>query len=196
MALQEAKNINEYMFNEGYISFPQPLGCINTLIEWEKWLSYQSEHETKRRQEIKSKTIGQISLEELKELKKYKDRVVMAKLFKKYNEKKCSYSEYKTIASFMENSIEEYMINILNEEELKEAKEKIEELSNVSSYELRKKVNQEQQIENYNKLSMVDAYVLHVISSLSYNKSMDELNKTINNAFEHNKVMQKMNHAS
>lgn len=188
MALEKSKNMNEYMFNEGYISFPQPLGCIDTLIEWEKWLSYQPENEIKRRREIKDKDIC-LTLEDLRELQKYKDRVVMAKLFKKYNEKKCSYNEYKALASFIKNPIEEYMVSVLTEEELMIANQKIEEYSKFSNLELNQKVVNEQKIENYKKLSMIDAYVLHMISIVNHTRNMEALDKTINTAIEQNKVL-------
>ena len=181
--------IDEQIYNEGRVSYPQQLGQIEKLLEWEKWLSYQPQREIDRRNEIKNKRIDEFTLEDLKELQEYKNRVVMAGLIKQYNRKGCSSSEYKTLANFIKNPIEDYMISVLTEEELMIANQRIEEYSSFSNMELNQVVAKEQEIENYKKLSMVDAYVLHMISIINHTRNMEELDSKINIAIERNKVM-------
>jgi len=84
------------------------------------------------------------------------------------------------VYDFMENqSIDEFMLSKLSCEELKYAKQQIQHFRQIPRKELRKKVNEEQKEENYEKLSMADSYVLHIISRLDFARSISELDKKI-----------------
>ena len=85
--------------------------------------------------------------------------------------------------------IEELMLKKLTSEELKYAREEITRLSNVSKEQLSAKVKEEQRREKYEQLSMVDSYILHIISDINYARSMSDLNRVISEQFEESKIM-------
>ena len=80
-------------------------------------------------------------------------------------------------------------IEKLTSEELKYAREEITRLSNVSKEQLSAKVKEEQRREKYEQLSMVDSYILHIISDINYARSMSDLNRVISEQFEESKIM-------
>ena len=86
-------------------------------------------------------------------------------------------------------SIEELMLSKLTSEELKYAEKEIIRLSKVSKEQLSAKVKEEQKPENYAQLSMVDSYILHIISDINYARSMSDLNRKIDAQLEQNEVM-------
>ena len=86
-------------------------------------------------------------------------------------------------------SIEELMLKKLTSEELKYAREEITRLSNVSKEQLSAKVKEEQRREKYEQLSMVDSYILHIISDINYARSMSDLNRVISEQLEESKIM-------
>lgn len=51
---------------------------VNPLIEWIKWLSYNPTHEQEKINYIYSKRVEDLSIDELKEIIKYKERNHMA----------------------------------------------------------------------------------------------------------------------
>ena len=86
-------------------------------------------------------------------------------------------------------SIEKLMLKKLTSEELKYAREEITRLSNVSKEQLSAKVKEEQRREKYEQLSMVDSYILHIISDINYVRSLSDLNKKIEAQLEQNDAM-------
>ena len=59
--------------------------------------------------------------------------------------------------------------------ELRYAKDQIQYFSQIPSKELSKKVNEEQKVDNYEKLSMAYSYVLHIVSRVDFSRSMARL---------------------
>ena len=156
------------------------IGNVNPYIEWIKWLSYVPKFQKKRIQELNSKTVEELTFEELDEIRTYKNQIRMLGLFKIYKTDKISKDEYMEVYDFMVNrSIEELMLSKLSLEELRYAKDQIQYFSQISSKELRKKVNEEQKADNYEKLSMKDAYILHIISRINYKRSIEKLDSEI-----------------
>lgn len=162
---------------------------IDPLIEWIKWLSYESNSEKARSQNLSHKSIEQLSKEELIWISEYKSRKHMLDLFKRYTKGECSSSEYMEVYDYMGKPIEDLMLDKLNEKELEEARAKITRLSKFSLEELNKKVKEEQQPRNYDELSMVDAYVLHVVSDFVYKKNIKLDNIKIGAELDRNAVM-------
>lgn len=166
------------------------MGNINPYIEWIKWLSYIPEFQKERLEKLNSKTGEELTLEELDEIKIYKSQIRILELFKKYGTNKISKDEYMEVYNFMENqSIDELMLSKLSREELIYAQEQILYFSQFNEEELRKKVNEEQKEDNYKNLSMVDSYILHIISRVDYSRSMSKLNKEIESKLRENDVM-------
>ena len=151
-------------------------GNVNPYIEWIKWLSYLPEFQKARIQELNSKIVEELSLEELDEIRAYKSQIRMLDLFKIYGTSEISKEEYMEVSDFMVNqSIDELMLSKLSSGELRYAKDQIQYFSQIPSKELSKKVNEEQKADNYEKLSMADSYVLHIVSRVDFARSMARL---------------------
>ena len=86
-------------------------------------------------------------------------------------------------------SIEKLMLSKLTSEELRYAKQEITKLSKVSKEQIRTKLNVEQKPEKYEQLSMVDSYILHVISKINFARSLAELDSNIEIQLNANDVM-------
>lgn len=166
------------------------IGNVSPDIEWIKWLSYEPEFEKKRIEYFDTKKVSELSYEELEEASKYSRNKIFAKLFKIYGTNECSEEDYMRVYDYMCNeSIEELMLSKLTSEELKYAKKETIRLSKVSKEQLSAKVKEEQKPENYAQLSMVDSYILHIISDINYARSMSDLNRKIDAQLEQNEVM-------
>ena len=166
------------------------VGNANPYIEWIKWLSYIPKFQEVRLQELSSKKVEELTGEEIDELNTYKRQNRMLKLFKLYGTKEISKDEYKEVYNFMVNqSIDELMLSKLTIEELRYAKSQIQYFSEIASEELRKKVNEERKADNYENLSMIDSYILHVISKISFAKSIIELDRKIEAQVRENAAM-------
>lgn len=165
----------------------QCIGQINPYIEWIKWLSYESEYEKQICDLTDGKTCLEVSHDELQKVSRIRRNRVFANLFKKYGTSECSEEEYIMVYDYMcTESIENLMISKLSSQELCYAKEKIIYFSQLTSEELSKKVHEEQVEDVYDTLSMVDSYVLHVVSNNNFAKDMERLNKEIDAQIETN----------
>lgn len=166
------------------------IGNISPDIEWIKWLSYEPEFEKKRIEYFDSKKISELSYEELEEASRYIRNKIFARLFKIYGTSECSEEDYMKVYDYMCNeSIEKLMLSKLTSEELRYAKQEITRLSEVSKEQLSAKVNEEQKPERYEQLSMVDSYILHIISDIDYARSISSLNREIEAQLEQNDIM-------
>lgn len=166
------------------------IGNVSPDIEWIKWLSYEPEFEKKRIEYFDSKKISELSYEELEEASSYSRNKIFAGLFKIYGTSECSEEDYMKVYDYMCNeSIEELMLKKLTSEELRYARQEIIRLSKVPKEQLSAKVNEEQKPEKYEQLSMVDSYILHIISDIDYARSMSDLNKKIEAQLEQNEIM-------
>lgn len=166
------------------------IGNISPDIEWIKWLSYEPEFEKKRIEYFDSKKISELSYEELEEASRYIRNKIFARLFKIYGTSECSEEDYMKVYDYMCNeSIEKLMLSKLTSEELRYAKQEITRLSEVSKEQLSAKVNEEQKPERYEQLSMVDSYILHIISDIDYARSISSLNREIEAQLERNDIM-------
>lgn len=166
------------------------IGNVSPDIEWIKWLSYEPEFEKRRIEYLDSKKISELSYEELEEASRYSRNKIFAKLFKIYGTDECSEDDYMKVYDYMCNeSIEELMLSKLTSEELQYARQEITRLSEVSKEQLSARVNEEQKLEKYQQLSMVDSYILHTISNINYARSMSDLNKKIETQLEQSEIM-------
>lgn len=165
-------------------------GNIPPIIEWIKWLSYEPEFEKNRIEHLISKGINNLSYEEINELNYYMKRKRMAQLFKKYDNMECSKEEYMEVYSYMSNeSIINLMSSKLTRDEIQYAKEEITRLIELSNEELNKKIKIESQKNYYLNLSMVDAYILHIIDRIIYVRNMNEFNNRLNWQLYSNAIM-------
>lgn len=166
------------------------IGNISPDIEWIKWLSYEPEFEKQRIKYFDSKKVSELSYEELEEAIGYSKNKALVKLFKAYGTDQCSEDDYMKVYDYMHNeSIEKLMLSKLTLEELHYAKKEITRLSKVKKEQLSIKVSEEKKIEKYEQLSMVDSYVLHVISDINYTRSLNDLNNEIKAQIDQNRAV-------
>lgn len=156
------------------------MGEVLPHIEWLKWLSYEPEFEKKRIEYLNSQNESELTIEELEELAKYNKNKLFAKLFKVYGTNECSFDDYLRVYEFMcKESIKKLMLSKLTADELQYAKQEINRLSELSKEQLSSKVKEEQKLEKYTQLSMVDSYILHMIYNIDFARSMNNLSKEI-----------------
>lgn len=153
-------------------------GNVSPYLEWKKWLSYVPEFERKRIEYFDSKKISELSYDELEEASRYRKNQIFAELFQVYGTSECSKENYMMVYNYMSNeSILELMLSKLTPEESYHAREEIEKLSSLSKEELNAKVKREQRVEVYNRLSMVDSYILHLLSNVNCARNISSVNK-------------------
>ena len=153
-------------------------GNVSPYLEWKKWLSYVPEFERKRIEYFDSKKISELSYDELEEASRYRKNQIFAELFQVYGTSECSKENYMMVYNYMSNeSILELMLSKLTSEELYHAREEIEKLSSLSKEELNAKVKREQRAGVYNRLSMVDSYILHLLSNVNCARNISSVNK-------------------
>ena len=150
---------------------------FNLYIEWVKWLDYVPTFEQEKINKLikkKNKTS-----EEYRKVGNYYYYKKMAELFKEYGTKNMDMEEYEEVLMFMkQNSIEEYMNKKLSKEEIELAKSQIENYKKIPDEVLFKKVFEDKKEDNYMKLSMIDAYILHYIDKIAQVRfSVDFQNK-------------------
>ncbi len=166
------------------------VGNVSPDMEWIKWLSYEPEFEKKRIEYFDSKKKSELSYEELEEASRYSRNKIFARLFKIYGTSECSEEDYMKVYDYMCNeSIEKLMLSKLTSEELRYANQEITRLSEISKEQLRAIVNEAQKPEKYEQLSMVDSYILHVISDISYARSKSNLSREIEAQLVQNEIM-------
>ena len=150
---------------------------FNLYMEWVKWLDYVPTFEQEKINKLikkKNKTS-----EEYRKVGNYYYNKKMAELFKEYGTKNMDMEEYEEVLMFMkQNSIEEYMNKKLSKEEIELAKSQIENYKKIPDEVLFKKVFEDKKEDNYMKLSMIDAYILHYIDKIAQVRfSVDFQNK-------------------
>ena len=150
---------------------------FNLYMEWVKWLDYVPTFEQEKINKLikkKNKTS-----EEYRKVGNYYYYKKMAELFKEYGTKNMDMEEYEEVLMFMkQNSIEEYMNKKLSKEEIELAKSQIDNYKKIPDEELFKKVFEDKKEDNYMKLSMIDAYILHYIDKIAQVRfSVDFQNK-------------------
>lgn len=176
--------------NGAKIIYGENIGNVDPYIEWIKWLSYIPEYEKKRIEYFDSKKISELTYEELEEASRYSRNKIFARLFKIYGTSECSEEDYMKVYDYMcSESIEKLMLSKLTSEELRYAKQEITKLSKVSKEQIRAKLNEEQKLEKYERLSMVDSYILHIISKINFARSLAELDSNIEAQLNANDVM-------
>ena len=174
----------------GTFLYGNVVGNVSPDIEWIKWLSYEPEFEKKRIEYLDSKKVSELSYEELNEASIYSRNKMFAKLFKAYGTKECSEEDYIKVYNFMcEESIEKLMLSKLTVEELQYAKQEITRLLDIPKEQLCAKVQEEQRLEKYEKLSMVDSYILHIMSNVDYARARSDLDRKIGKQLEQNDVV-------
>ena len=118
------------------------------LKEWIKWLEYKATAEDK----------------------------IILELIIKYGNHRCNENEYMTVYNYLNShSLEQTISNKLDKYDLELIRQKMLKLRNKSESEIYDYIRNQQ--SNYENLSMIDAYVLHIISKEYY---QNDINRMIN----------------
>lgn len=166
------------------------IGNVSPYIEWIKWLSYTPDFQEEKMQELNNKVVKDLSLAEVSELREYLEQKRMLNLFKIYGSTVITKDEYMEVYDYMcLKSIDKLMISKLSKNELEYAKQEIMRLKELPENELSKKIENDTKEEAYLKLSMVEAYILHIVSITDFNRHMMSLEAEIQSQLDENDQM-------
>lgn len=168
---------------------------IDSLNEWIKWLSYKPSFEQEKITYISLKTVTDLTVDDLETLLQYKKEEKMTLLFKKYKSNECTADEFMEVYNYMSNSITDLMLRKLTRSELEAANMELSKFNDFDTEKLDEKVKTTKNEEDYNALSMIDSYVVHMlaikkvrIKSKGYQKSLTaELRR--NNAMHYKNLL-------
>jgi len=150
-----------------------PANIDNVLDEWIRFLSYIKSEELLFINELERKKIELLTTAELEQYSKIKNKKEMAKLFIKYKNKDCSREEYDIVLKYMDNQLEKFMQDSLTEEEIKHSNKILFEFSKMSQFELKDYIDN--QMINYDSLTILEAYILYKVKEIKYNKENNEV---------------------
>lgn len=168
---------------------------ISPDIEFYKWLSYEPIFEKENKEYLNSVLPTSLTIEQLEQLKRYKEFNVYRDIFTRYAfGKEVTSQEYKLICSFMQkNNIYSVAKYKLTSEEIKVAQERaIELFSTMSQKECSEYLNSRRTSTNqevYLQMSMIDSLVFHLISDMSLNRGLKRLNSEIDSQIKANERM-------
>ena len=165
----------------------QVLPNINPIDEWIKWLEYKPEFQKNRIEELQKRSYSELSIDELQEIFEYFQEEAMLDFFKNYRDDTATEEECTQIYKYMQKNILTLCNRKLSEEEKKEAVKKISEYETKSQNELNEKIYKETCSKEYNTLSMVDSYVLHILYTIACARKLGESDSVI----ESNKLLSK-----
>lgn len=151
----------------------------HTLDEWIRFLSYVKPGEKNFLKELNSRSLYQLTTDEIKKYLKIKEQKTMTDLFIKYKNKDCTKNEHDCVCEYMRNSLEDFMRSRLTEDELNESYKTLATFREKEIQELEDYIKDK--ISNYNNLTLVDAYILYEVREIRYNKKTDEINNKIIN---------------
>ena len=151
---------------------------INAEIEFAKWLSYEPEFENERKNKLLSKSINNLSIKELKELKILTKKSHISSVFKRLLIGKCDMNEYIEALNYMQsNSIIKIMKEKLTKEEIEIGDNLIDKTSELDDNDLNILVENNKIVNNYSKLSMIEAYALHYLDTINLKRNSNKIAK-------------------
>lgn len=153
---------------------------INPIDEWIKWLEYDPEFKKERIKNLEQKGHGNLSIDEFQYLFEYYQEKVMLNLFKKYKENSAREDDCVQIYKYMQKNILNVCNKKLSIEEKEEALNKISKYEAMETNELKNIIHNKFHKKEYNDLSMVDSYVLHVICNIINTRQFEEFENNTN----------------
>ena len=157
-----------------------------TIRELMKWLRYVPDFKKEEMKRINSKRIDELSCEELEVVLDGKKQERMFNLLSRVNSSDITEEEYKEVIDYIDSEpIEDLMKTKLSEKEQQETMDKIKHFYYVSNEEIINKIEEERKKGNYEKLSMIDSYVFHVMLEVYCVIEMKKLEDKIYNAYNY-----------
>lgn len=195
-------NIRKIMINEmsksgGKIKYLYggSMPNIEADIEFYKWLSYEPIFEKNEMDYLNSIKPENLTLEQLEELKRYRTNKVYVQLFYKYIfGSELTSEEYKIVCDFMfKNSIFKIIQYKLTKEEIEIAKVQamklFSEMTKTECQNYLESRNTRNHRKEFLNMSMMDAFVFHLISDMAIKRSTKDTNSLIESQLESNEVM-------
>ena len=159
-------------------------------MEFLKWVSYNPENDHEKLELLLSKKANELSIDEIETLRKYKKNQELVETLKRYCSDKCLNKDIMPIYNFMnKESLEKIMQTKLTKKEIEEANKLILKYNKMTNNELKNYVSFYHKPENYQKLSMIEAYVFHEMKKQLTIRSNAKLENMINSQIEDNIVM-------
>lgn len=88
----------------------------------------------------------------------------MTLLFKKYKSNECTADEFMEVYNYMSNSITDLILRKLTSSELEVANMELSKFNDFDTEKLDEKIKTTKNEEDYNALSMIDSYVVHMLA--------------------------------
>lgn len=154
---------------------------ISPKYEFYKWLSYEPDFEIEHKKLLYSKSISSLSSDDLMWLQKYQERDYYKRLFKKYIELNCNCDElYEAYEYMKNNSIKNIMYEKLTKHDLRCANNTLEIIKQLDDKTIRNIIKTSIKKDMYLNISIVSAYILHMLCdyyyALSESKSINIIN--------------------
>lgn len=189
--------INEMSKSDGKVKFLHggSMPNISPDIEFYKWLSYEFDEIKERKNYLNRILPENLTIEQLEELKRYREYKVYAEIFSKYAfGKKVTQQEYKIACDFMlKNNIFSIAKFKLGSEEVAKAKQQAKTLFSTMNEnecsEYLKVRSTNSNTEAYLEMPLFDSLVFHLISDMSKNRGMKKLNEQIDAQIASNERM-------
>lgn len=124
-------------------------------------MSYKPSFEQEKITSISLKTVTDLTIADLETLLQYKKEEKMTLLFKKY---KCTADEFMEVYNYMSNSITDLMFRKLTSSELEVANMELSKFNDFDTEKVDEKIKTTKNEEDYNALSMMDSYVVHILA--------------------------------
>ena len=145
---------------------------INPIDEWIKWLEYSPEFIEQRIESLQKRDYENLSIEELQEVIEYLQEKTMLTFFKEYKNNTASEDECAQIYKYMQKNILSMFNKKLTKEEKEVVLNKIIEYEEKDDDELEQIINTK--VKKYNRLNMIDSYVLHIICSIKSVRNLEQ----------------------
>ncbi len=148
-----------------------------TLDEWIRFLSYFKPDELSFLERLDAKELSELTESEIQKCLKLREQKELLDLLKKYKNKTCTKEEHDRVLEYINGSLKSFMKSRLTRSEKEKAKERIAFYKEKTSKQLGEYIDS--QMEHYDTLSLLDAYVLYQVRDLKQKKDNDEAIKEI-----------------
>ena len=162
--------------NDNILSYPIKSDSYanigNVLDEWIRFSSYLKPEELLYLNELNSKSLNELTVQEIEQYLKIKKQIAMSKLFVKYKNRNCTKEEHDQVIAFMDTSLKSFMKERLTEAEIKKSYILLVEFEKMSKSELNEYIDK--QMNHYDNLNIFEAYILYKVREIKYNRDNNE----------------------
>ena len=170
--------------NQNFKNNSNIISGVTTDIEFDKWLSYESDEYKKRKLELLSLDIERLDNKQIEELKKYNEDSIYSRVINKYtyDVDSCTHKEYNAAVEYIcSHSLDDLINRRISKEDKKIGDDKFNTMflymnkNNLLNF-INNYTNQ-----NFKDISIIDAYVYHKALNL-YAKLVEQEDKKSKNS--------------